>query len=199
LFDTINCTICRTYTSVGAFRVSESNSRECTAWCEFKGSISTAGCNPFPDPTLDEPSHQAKECSSRSKVMLSFLTQTRSLVHALMQTKQRRLYTVPVLIISLPMLTGSRFAAGLVCLGGLGSELLLSLVVAVGDQSVQEAVRAASVVVSSSTSFSSACSLKSAAWGVSTARQCRGKRALGKQWQAYRSCRAWKACASASL
>jgi hypothetical protein len=46
----------------------------------------------------------------------------------------------------LPKLTGSRFAAGLVCLGGLGSELLLSLVVAVRNQSVQETVRAAGVV-----------------------------------------------------
>ena len=62
-----------------------------------------------------------------------------------MQTKQR-LYTVPVLMISLPKLMGSRFAAGLVRLSGLSSELLLGLVVAVGDQSVQEAVRAASVV-----------------------------------------------------
>jgi hypothetical protein len=62
-----------------------------------------------------------------------------------MQTKQR-LYTVPVLMISLPKLMGSCFAAGLVRLGGLSSELLLGLVVAVGDQSVQEAVRAASVV-----------------------------------------------------
>jgi len=41
---------------------------------------------------------------------------------------------------------GSRFVASLVRLGGLGSELLLSLVVAVRDQSVQEAVGAASVV-----------------------------------------------------
>ena len=62
-----------------------------------------------------------------------------------MQTKQR-LYTVPVLMISLPKLMGSRFAAGLVRLSGLSSDLLLGLVVAVGDQSVQEAVRAASVV-----------------------------------------------------
>jgi len=49
-------------------------------------------------------------------------------------------------MISLPKLMGSRFAAGLVRLSGLSSELLLGLVVAVGDQSVQEAVRAASVV-----------------------------------------------------
>jgi hypothetical protein len=41
---------------------------------------------------------------------------------------------------------GGRFAASLVRLGRLGSELLLSLFVAVRDQSVQETVRATSVV-----------------------------------------------------
>jgi len=41
---------------------------------------------------------------------------------------------------------GSLFAAGLVRLCGLCSELLLGLVVAVGNQSVQEAVGAAGVV-----------------------------------------------------
>jgi len=41
---------------------------------------------------------------------------------------------------------GSLFAAGLVRLGGLCGELLLGLVVAVGDQSVQEAVGTAGVV-----------------------------------------------------
>jgi hypothetical protein len=106
---------------------------------------------------------------------------------------------------------------GLVCLSreqGLGSELLLGLVVAVGDQPVEEAVRAASVVALSLCALDLAvevtggllidvvltvvlveigCVIVSSPSLHKTTCDPTGT------MRSYRSCRAWKACASASL
>jgi hypothetical protein len=97
---------------------------------------------------------------------------------------------------------------------GLGSELLLGLIVAVGDQPVEEAVRAAGVVALSLCALDLAVEvtcgllidivlavvLVKVGWVIVSlpSRHETTCKPTGTM-RSYRSCRAWKACASASL
>jgi hypothetical protein len=112
---------------------------------------------------------------------------------------------------------GRTLCLGFVCLSreqSLGSELLLGLVIAVGDQPIEEAVRAASVVALSLCALDLAVEvaggllidvvlavvLVKVGWAIVSSPSLHKTtcKPFGTM-RPYRSCHAWKACASASL